>query len=81
MGGMKTAVSIPDDLFADAEALARKLRITRSRLYADALREYVARHDPDATTEALNRVWGSVDEQRDRALADASARVLQHVEW
>src|SRR5207302_10510760 len=50
--GMKTAISIPDDVYAEVERLARRLNRSRSRLYADAAREYVARHDPDAVTDA-----------------------------
>src|ERR1700704_4101975 len=42
--GMKTAISIPNDLFDGAERLARRTRRSRSRLFTDALREYLARH-------------------------------------
>ena len=52
---MKTAISIPDDLFADAEELARELKKSRSRLYGDAVREYVARHSAESITESLDR--------------------------
>jgi metal-responsive CopG/Arc/MetJ family transcriptional regulator len=57
---MKTAISIPDDLFADAERLARELKKSRSRLYGDAVREYVARHAAESVTEALDRVSAEV---------------------
>jgi metal-responsive CopG/Arc/MetJ family transcriptional regulator len=53
---MKTAVSLPDKLFTGAERLARRLKVTRSELYARALDEYLSRHAPDAVTEALDRV-------------------------
>ena len=49
---MKTAVSIPDDLFEQAERLARRVGATRSGLYSRAVREYVARHAPDEVTAA-----------------------------
>jgi len=52
---MKTAISIPDDLFADAERLARVLKKSRSRLCGDAVREYVARHSADRVTETVDR--------------------------
>jgi predicted transcriptional regulator len=55
---MKTAVSIPDEIYQDAERLAKRLNKPRSQIYADALREYLARHDPDAITAALNEVYG-----------------------
>lgn len=78
---MKTAISIPDDLHADVERLARRLNRSRSRLYADAVREYVARHDPDAVTDALNRVCDLVEPGIDPAVAAAGARLLERVEW
>ena len=53
--GMKTAVSIPDDIFKGAERLARKTKRSRSRLFSDALKEYLARHTPDSVTEAMDR--------------------------
>jgi hypothetical protein len=42
--GMKTAISIPDDVFADAERLARRLKKSRSELYSRAIREYIGEH-------------------------------------
>ena len=57
---MKTAISIPDDLFADAELLARELKKSRSRLYGDAVREYVARHSAESVTAALDSVCAAV---------------------
>ena len=48
---MKTAVSVPDDIFEGAERLARREGRSRSEVYSAALREYVARHSPDEVTE------------------------------
>lgn len=53
---MKTAVSIPDDVFQEAERLAAELRTSRSQLYSRALQEFVTRHAPNRLTEAMNRV-------------------------
>ena len=78
---MKTAISIPDDVYAEAERLTRRLNKSRSQLYADALKEYLARHDPDAVTEALNRVFEGVDSRPDAGLSAAARRVLERVEW
>jgi metal-responsive CopG/Arc/MetJ family transcriptional regulator len=78
---MKTAVSLPDDLFADAEALAEAQGMTRSGLYSAALREYLARHRPDAVTLALDAVYASEPSALDPALAAAAARTLQRNEW
>jgi len=53
---MKTAVSIPDEVFESAERLARRTKKSRSQVFSDALREYVARHAPDEVT-AQGEVW------------------------
>jgi metal-responsive CopG/Arc/MetJ family transcriptional regulator len=57
---MKTAVSIPDDVFRDAERLAKRLRRSRSQLYADALREYVTSRSPDEIEATMNRVLDEI---------------------
>ena len=78
---MKTAVSIPDDVFAEAERLARRTGASRSRLFSDALREYVARHAPDRVTEAMNRVCAEVGDGSDAFVGAAARRVLERSEW
>jgi len=78
--GMKTAISIPDDVFADAERLARALKKSRSQLYSHALKEYVARHAADQVTEALDRVCGDGPADNDFAKA-AARRTLRRSQW
>jgi len=78
---MKTAVSIPDDVFEEAERLATELRTSRSQLYSRALQEFVARHSSDRLTEAMNRVVDAVGSAVDEFSQRASRRVLEQVEW
>ncbi|MCI0570674.1 MAG: ribbon-helix-helix domain-containing protein [Myxococcaceae bacterium] len=79
---MKTAVSIPDPIFRDAERLARQLRKSRSQLYGDALAEYVARHAPERVVEALDRVVAEVGAEADRHFVTRAARrVLRKSTW
>jgi metal-responsive CopG/Arc/MetJ family transcriptional regulator len=78
---MKTAVSLPDDVFEEAEALSQTLGTSRSALYAAALREYLARHRPDAITAALDGIYGAADSDLDPALHGAAAQVVEHTEW
>lgn len=78
---MKTAISIPDDVFDDAEALARRLKKSRSELYSRAVREYVARHSADQVTEALDLLCEEVP-SADTDFAEAAARrTLEQSEW
>jgi metal-responsive CopG/Arc/MetJ family transcriptional regulator len=78
---MKTAVSIPDDVFEKAERLARRAKRSRSEVFSAALAEYVARHAPDEVTDAMNRVCADVGDQQDPFVAAAGRRLLQNVEW
>jgi metal-responsive CopG/Arc/MetJ family transcriptional regulator len=79
---MKTAISVPDDLFAQAEQLIRRSKRSRSEVYSAALREYVARHDADQVTEALDAVVELVDQESERPFTEAAAwRVLATTEW
>jgi len=77
---MKTAVSLPDDVFQRAERLAKRAGRSRSEVYAAALREYVDRHAPDEVTQSLNRVHGD-DEGIDEFVTEAGRRLLETVEW
>lgn len=79
--GMKTAISLPDDLFEDAERLAQALHKSRSRLYGDAMREYLARHSADQVTEALNRVCADTPPGETGFATRAAHRVLERSDW
>jgi metal-responsive CopG/Arc/MetJ family transcriptional regulator len=78
---MKTAVSIPDDVFERVERLARRARRSRSEVFSEALREYVARHAPDEVTEAMDRVCAAVQDREDAFVSAAGRRVLGKTEW
>ena len=79
--GMKTAVSIPDDVFERAERLARRTKKSRSQLFTDALKEYVARHAPDDITDAMDRVCSEIGDLKDDFVSSAARRILERSEW
>ena len=79
--GMKTAISIPDELFEAADALAEKLDVSRSRLIALALAEYVARHKADRVTERLDAVYGVEDSAADPGVKATTRRTLRRADW
>jgi metal-responsive CopG/Arc/MetJ family transcriptional regulator len=78
---MKTAVSIPDDVFVQAERLARRMKKSRSQLFSNALAEYIARHSPDEITEAMNTVCADLHAEPDPFSIAASRRILERSEW
>jgi len=80
---MKTAVSVPDDLFERVDRLARQAGRSRSEVYSAALREYVERHSPDEVTRALDRVIGRLGGSAadDDFAVRAARRVFDTTEW
>ncbi|OIP43415.1 MAG: hypothetical protein AUK47_02630 [Deltaproteobacteria bacterium CG2_30_63_29] len=79
---MKTAISIPDEVFQAAERLAKRVHKSRSQLYAEAMAEYLTRHTPEEVTEAMDRVVERLgDTSADPFVASASRRVITGTEW
>ena len=78
---MKTAILIPDEVFREAEWLSRRLKKSRSQLYTEAVTEYVARHDREAVTEAMNKVCEAMGDYFAPAIPAAARRSLENVEW
>jgi len=56
---MKTAISIPDEVFLAAEQAAKSLGVSRSELYATAVREFVERYRREDVTQKLNQVYAA----------------------
>jgi len=78
---MKTTISIPDDIFEGAERFARRTKKSRSQLFSDAVREYVARHAPKGVTDAMDRVCRELGQPKDEFVSAATRRVLERSEW
>jgi metal-responsive CopG/Arc/MetJ family transcriptional regulator len=79
---MKTAISIPDEVFEGAERLARRTKKSRSQLYSDAVKEYVARHAPEDVTDAMDRVCAGLGRPpADTFVSAAARRILERSEW
>jgi predicted transcriptional regulator len=78
---MKTAVSIPDDLFRRADHLAARLGKSRSEMYREALADYVARREPGAVTRALDELADALGDVPDVFVEHATRRVLDRSEW
>ena len=78
---MKVAVSIPDDLFESGEQLSKHLGVSRSRLYATALAEYVAKNHGRKVSERLNVIYGAVDSRLPAAVRRLQAKSLTLEPW
>ena len=79
---VKTAISIPDDLFESAERLASHLGISRSELYQRAIAALLLATDEDRVTAKLNELYEEPTTSRlDPALEDMQQRSLPAEEW
>ena len=78
---MKTAISIPDETFRDAEKTAARMGISRSELYSRAVRAYVDAENDEHVTEALDAVYADEPSELDPALAAAQSAALGRDDW
>jgi metal-responsive CopG/Arc/MetJ family transcriptional regulator len=78
---MKTAVSIPDKVFRSADSLAKRLGVSRSRLYATALADFLARHQGLHVKERLDAIYGDEDSAPDPELVRLQVKSLSRGEW
>ena len=78
---MKVAVSVPDPVFRAAERVSRRLRISRSRLYARAVEAFVRQNSDEEITAQLDKVYGTRSSRLDPALEAASLEVLRREKW
>ena len=80
---MKTAISVPDELFEAADRLAARLGRSRSEIYTSAMAEYLERHKFQGVTERLDAVYGArpEDSQLDPVLESLQLRSLPRDDW
>lgn len=71
---MKTAISIPDELFHQINLCSRRLKVSRSRFLADAAREYLDRRQPPLDATAA---WNAVIDEAGQPGDDPAAIALR----
>ena len=78
---MKTAISVPDDVFKSADEVAQELGISRSELYSNAVAEYLAKHRAADVTAKLNEVYGAGQDGLPPKIRRAQARSIGKSDW
>ena len=78
---MKTAISIPDDVFARVEAFAKRRKMSRSALFTVAVEQYVQHHRADDVTRRLNEIYSTEDSSLDPVLDKLQSHALPREEW
>ena len=78
---MKVALSIPDELFETAETLGKRLGVSRSRLYATALAEFLSKHRGRKVTDRLNAVYGTEESRVEPGVRRLQRHSLERGSW
>ncbi len=78
---MKTAISLPDSVFEEAEVLARQLGMSRSELYAKALQAYLVRYNRNQRLLKLNQVYSEASSELDPVMSKMQFMSLPHEDW
>ncbi len=78
---MKTAISIPDELFESAEQFAQRRGLSRSELYTTALRKYLQEHRSEAITQQLDALYSEEASTLDPAFVRAQTQAVPKDEW
>lgn len=78
---MKTAISIPDKAFKKGERAAKKLGISRSEFYTQAVESYSDLLLEEHITEALNRVYSKESSKLDTVLSEIQSRSILKESW
>ncbi len=80
---MKTAISVPDDIFADATKRASDLGISRSEFFSTAARRYLDELSRESLTDQINQVLDLPDYDDEAAVVavEAGRRRLSEADW
>ncbi|MCC5647321.1 ribbon-helix-helix domain-containing protein [Nostoc sp. CHAB 5824] len=78
---MKTAISLPDSVFEEAEALAKELGVSRSELYTKALKAYLRKYNRNQMLNQLNTVYSEESSELDPVLAKLQFMSLPREDW
>jgi metal-responsive CopG/Arc/MetJ family transcriptional regulator len=78
---MKTAISIPDSVFEEAEAFAQRFSLSRSELYTKAIEGFLRAHRTDHVTQKLNEVYAEQDSRLDPVVARMQELSIGDESW
>jgi len=78
---MKTAISIPNSLFTEAEKLAKRLGMNRSQLYSRAVKNFVENNRSRKITKLLNDVYKKEESKVDKVLYKMQIESMDNDEW
>lgn len=79
MATVKTAISLPRDLFERAEALAHKMRVSQSRLFALAVEAFIQNHENQQLLNELNAAYGDAPDATEQMILERTRQQHQQI--
>jgi predicted transcriptional regulator len=84
MASVKTAISLQKPLFDQVEALAEKMNVPRSRIFALAVEEFLRRHQSQRLLQRINEAYADAPDPAEAALRRRMRRQHRQIvegEW
>ncbi len=83
MPNVKTAISLDQELFAQVEEIASTLKVSRSRIFAMAVKDYLCRQENQRLLEQINAAYGDTPDPEEQARLRSSQRLHRKIvdEW
>lgn len=78
---MKTAISIPDNIFQAAEQYAKSHGVSRSKLYSEAVAQFLEKHSKDQITQRLNELYSDQSSEMNETITTLQLNSLEKEEW
>ncbi len=78
---MKTAISLPDEIYHSADQLAKRLGMSRSELYSKAVSNYINAHKNEAVTQVLDQIYAKEKSEIDPVINVMQLRSLPKESW
>ncbi len=78
---MKTAISIPNDIFNAAEQTAKRLGVSRSELYSNAIKDYIGSHIAEHITDTLNEIYTKENSSLDPNINRMMISSIEKEDW
>jgi len=78
---MKTAISVPDPIYQAAEQLAKRLNISRSKLYSNAISSYLKNEEKNIVRETLNEIYSGESSNLPETIQYLQLKSLETEQW
>ena len=78
---MKTAISVPNDVFELSERLAKKLKVSRSKIFAMGVKKLGEEYDEEEIIARINAVCEEVDTTLDPAIRQYQSNRIGREKW